>query len=231
MPFSPVRCRRLHCLCGSAFLLVSCARKTESAEGEFCATAGVSEQTIVPVARVVRSNLASNMILTGEFVPYQEIDVMAKEAGYIKSIRVDIGDRVHTGELLAELEIPEMQDDIARADAAVQAAQAEITTAQEDVSRAQSTYDIANLSLPADLGSGTEGTGIGSAAGSRRSPLETAGDSSPGVGGEIESRHDATQTRHGKSRTRALDNTGRNTRSLRLLSRVLSPNDTPIPER
>jgi RND family efflux transporter MFP subunit len=53
---------------------------------------------------------------------------------------------VHTGQLLAELEIPEMQDDIARAEAAVQAAEGDITTAQDDVSRVQSTYDIANLS-------------------------------------------------------------------------------------
>ena len=105
-----------------------------------------TERTIVPVARVVRGNLASNMVLTGEFIPYQEIDVMAKEAGYIKSIRVDIGDHVHTGELLAELEIPEMQDDIVRAGAAVQAAEGDIAAAQNDVSRAQSTYDIANLS-------------------------------------------------------------------------------------
>ncbi len=73
--------------------------------------------TVVPVVRVSRSNLASNLVLTGEFLPYQEIDVMAKEAGYVKSIRVDIGDRVRAGQLLAELEIPEMQDDMERATA------------------------------------------------------------------------------------------------------------------
>jgi RND family efflux transporter MFP subunit len=132
-------------LCGLAVLAGSYARKTKSAEVNYV-SAGTTERMIVPVARVVRSNLASNMVLTGEFIPYQEIDVMAKEAGYIKSIRVDIGDRVNTGELLAELEIPEMQDDIVRAGAAVQAAEAEIATARNDVSRAQSTYDIANLS-------------------------------------------------------------------------------------
>ena len=47
--------------------------------------------TIVPVTKVARSNMADNLVLTGEFIPYQEIDVMAKEAGYIKTIRVDIG--------------------------------------------------------------------------------------------------------------------------------------------
>jgi len=102
--------------------------------------------TVVPVVAVSRSNLASGLVLTGEFVPYQEIDVMAKEAGYIKSIRVDIGDRVKTGQLLAELEIPEMQDDIQRATAGVQAAEADIATAEGNLTRARSTHDIAGLS-------------------------------------------------------------------------------------
>lgn len=101
---------------------------------------------IVPVTKVVRSNLADNLVLTGEFIPYQEIDVMAKEAGYIKTIGVDIGDRVRAGQLLAQLEIPEMQDDLARAAAGVQAGEAEISRARHDLSQAQSAYEIADLS-------------------------------------------------------------------------------------
>jgi RND family efflux transporter MFP subunit len=85
-------------------------------------------------------------VLTGEFIPYQEIDVMAKEAGYIKSIRVDIGDHVRTGQLLAELEIPEMQNDIERAAAGVEASKADIATAEGNLKRAQSAHDIAELS-------------------------------------------------------------------------------------
>lgn len=126
-------------------VLTSCMQKSEGL-GVSSASAETPERPVVPVAKVVRGNLASNMVLTGEFVPYQEIDVMAKEAGYIKSIRVDIGDRVHTGELLAELEIPEMQNDMARAAAGVEAAQSDIATAQSDLNRAQSSYDIAALS-------------------------------------------------------------------------------------
>jgi multidrug efflux pump subunit AcrA (membrane-fusion protein) len=56
---------------------------------------------------------------TVEFRPYQEIDVMAKVAGYIKRIDVDVGDRVREGQLLATLEIPEMEDDLRRAQAAL----------------------------------------------------------------------------------------------------------------
>lgn len=101
---------------------------------------------VVSVARVTRATLSTNLVLTAEFTPYQEIDVMAKEAGYIKSIRVDIGDRVQAGQKLAELEIPEMQDSIAHAGAEVEAADADVTTARNNLDLAKSAYDIAHLS-------------------------------------------------------------------------------------
>lgn len=101
---------------------------------------------VVSVAKVTRATLSTNLVLTAEFIPYQEIDVMAKEAGYIKSIRVDIGDRVQAGQKLAELEIPEMQDSIAHAGAEVEAADADVTTARNNLDLAKSAYDIAHLS-------------------------------------------------------------------------------------
>ena len=87
--------------------------------------------------------------MTGEFIPYQEVDVMAKVAGYIRSIKVDIGDRVHEGQLLAQLEVPEMQDDLTRAAASVEAAEAEAISARDDLNRAKSAHDMAHLSFTA----------------------------------------------------------------------------------
>src|ERR1700719_1321716 len=65
--------------------------------------AAKAEMPVVSVAKASRTTLSTNLVLTAEFIPYQEIDVMAKEAGYIKSISVDIGDRVQAGQRLAEL--------------------------------------------------------------------------------------------------------------------------------
>jgi RND family efflux transporter MFP subunit len=100
----------------------------------------------VPVARVAPENLSHGLVLTAEFRPYQEIDVMAKIAGFIKDIRVDVGDRVNEGELLAVLEIPEMDDDLRRANAARQRSSAEVRRADDELNRAQSTHDLAHLS-------------------------------------------------------------------------------------
>src|SRR5579872_267525 len=67
------------------------------------------EQTrVVPVATAAPSDLAQDIVLTAEFMPFQDVDLMAKVAGYIRAIRVDIGDHVREGELLATLEVPEM---------------------------------------------------------------------------------------------------------------------------
>ncbi len=58
------------------------------------------------VVEATRANLASTLTLSAEFRPYQEVEVHAKVAGYVKEIFVDVGDRVKTGQLLAILEIP-----------------------------------------------------------------------------------------------------------------------------
>lgn len=101
---------------------------------------------VVPVAKSVRGSISDDIVVTGEFIPYQEIDVMAKVAGYIRAINVDIGDRVRTGQVLAQLEVPEMQNDMTRALAAVAESEADIVTAQDQLNRAKSARDMAHLS-------------------------------------------------------------------------------------
>ena len=130
-------------LCASAFCLSSCS-KTDAAPGTV-ASAG-DATPVVPVARVGRADLASDLALTAEFQPFQQVDVMAKVAGYVRSIKVDIGDRVREGQLLATLEIPEMDDDLAKAAATIDQAEAEIVTAADEWKRAEAAHELAHLS-------------------------------------------------------------------------------------
>jgi RND family efflux transporter MFP subunit len=71
---------------------------------------------------------------------------MAKVAGYVRSIKVDIGDRVQEGQLLATLEIPEMDDDLAKAAATIDQSDAEIAAASDELKRAEATHELAHLS-------------------------------------------------------------------------------------
>jgi RND family efflux transporter MFP subunit len=100
----------------------------------------------VAVAKATIEDVSRGMVLTAEFKPFQEVDLMAKVAGYVKNINVDVGDRVKEGQLLATLEIPEMADDRARAQAGVDRSQAEVARAKDQIQQVQSAHEIAHLS-------------------------------------------------------------------------------------
>jgi RND family efflux transporter MFP subunit len=101
----------------------------------------------VPVATVRYTSLENDLVLTAEFIPYQEVDIMAKVAGYVKAINVDIGDHVRQNAILATLEVPEIQDDLAKAKAGEAAAEADVVTAQAAVHRDQAAASIAEISF------------------------------------------------------------------------------------
>src|SRR5437764_6102 len=86
------------------------------------------------------ADFALRMVLTAEFKPLQEIDLMSKVAGYVKKINVDVGDHVKQGQLLAVLEVPEIADDLTRGEAAVNRSRAEVSRAEDDLHRAESTH-------------------------------------------------------------------------------------------
>src|SRR5579884_2372034 len=62
----------------------------------------------VAVVRVKRGPMLNSLTLSGAFRPYQQVDVHAKVAGYIRHIYVDVGDKVKAGQVLAVLEVPEL---------------------------------------------------------------------------------------------------------------------------
>jgi len=101
----------------------------------------------VPIAVAEPASLENNLVLSAEFRPFQEVDVMAKVAGYVRAINVDIGSHVGQNAVLATLEVPEIQDDLAKAKAGVAAADANISTAQAVVQRAEAGANIAKLSF------------------------------------------------------------------------------------
>jgi RND family efflux transporter MFP subunit len=92
------------------------------------------------VVAVTRGNLASSLTVAGQFQPYQQVDLHAKVSGYIRWIKVDIGDRVRQGEVMALLEVPELQNQVEGAQAEVRHSQSDITRAQSEVVSAESTY-------------------------------------------------------------------------------------------
>ena len=104
------------------------------------AKAPAEQPRAAAVVAVTRGNLASSLTVAGQFQPYQQVDLHAKVSGYIRWIKVDIGDRVRQGEVLALLEVPELQNQVEGAQAEVRHSQSDITRAQSEVVSAESTY-------------------------------------------------------------------------------------------
>src|SRR5579863_8695751 len=76
----------------------------------------------VAVTKAVRKTLDQHLTVSSELVPFQEIDVYAKESGYVKQLDVDYGTRVKAGQVMAVLEIPELQLQLQEDEAAIKAA-------------------------------------------------------------------------------------------------------------
>lgn len=96
---------------------------------------------IAPVATVTRAPLSKSLDVAGEFLPYQEVELHAKVAGYIRHINVDIGDKVRAGEVLATLDVPELSAQVEGASAGVQQTRDQIARAKSDIVRAQANHD------------------------------------------------------------------------------------------
>jgi RND family efflux transporter MFP subunit len=104
-----------------------------------------SPAPVAAVVKVERQDISSSLDIASEFLPFQEIDIYAKESGYIKKLYVDWGTHVKQGQLMAELEIPELQEQLQGDRAAVTRAEQDLERAHEELTRAQSAYQVAHL--------------------------------------------------------------------------------------
>ena len=132
------RQRRVLLLAGAALVCVLIAIVFMATQrNSHVQTADASTPRSAAVAVAKRQAISNQLSIAGEFLPYQDVQIHAKVAGYIRKINVDIGDRVHKGQVLAVLEIPELVAQVDEAKAAVHHAEEEIQRAHSDVSRAE----------------------------------------------------------------------------------------------
>jgi RND family efflux transporter MFP subunit len=73
------------------------------------------ETPTVQIVPLTKGRLSSNITIPGELIPYQQVDLYAKTNSYVKKLLVDIGSEVHQGQLLAVLEAPEINSQLAAA--------------------------------------------------------------------------------------------------------------------
>jgi RND family efflux transporter MFP subunit len=100
---------------------------------------------VVGDTKVVKKSLGRQITLSSELVPFQEIDVYAKESGYVKKLNVDYGSRVKAGQVIAVLEIPELQAQLQEDQAEIKNANNQVSRAQHELSRYQAQYNALHL--------------------------------------------------------------------------------------
>ena len=100
----------------------------------------------VDVVRAVRSTAESDLKLPGNIQALTEAPVLARADGYIQRRLADIGDHVRAGQTLAEIDVPELDEQVLQARAALDQARASVDEAQANLEQGQSDLELAKLS-------------------------------------------------------------------------------------
>ena len=127
-----------------ALLVCLCACSRSQVSG---ASVGEDQEavTTVGVTPVTRKPMMRQLTVSSELVPFQEIDVYAKESGYVKELLVDYGSRVQKGQLMAVLEIPELEIQLQQDTAAIASAAERVTHAQHESERLEAEHQVVHL--------------------------------------------------------------------------------------
>lgn len=106
------------------------------------------EEQALPRVEVIKlepSSTKSELLLPGNIQAVTEAPILARSDGYIKRRLVDIGDRVQTGQVLAEIEAPEVDQQVRQAQATLQQTQAALTQALANRAQGKANADLARV--------------------------------------------------------------------------------------
>jgi len=109
------------------------------------AASGPSGPPIVSVASVVKADADVEITLPGSIQAETETAVFARADGYIKRRTADIGDRVEQGQVLAEIDSPELDQQIREAEAACRRSQAALRQAEAQLAQARANLHLAEV--------------------------------------------------------------------------------------
>ena len=107
-----------------ACALVSCGAKAKE-------TANVPQGREIGVVKATRKPLQRTLVVSSELIPFQQIDVYAKESGFVRQLNVDYGAHVKAGQVLAVLEIPELQMQVDEDEAEIKDATGQVSARTE----------------------------------------------------------------------------------------------------
>ncbi|WP_008584141.1 efflux RND transporter periplasmic adaptor subunit [Niabella soli] len=127
--------------------LVSCSANAEKKQKK------VIKQTMeqYAVGTVTTGGIATRLKLPAQLAAYQEVSIFPKVNGYVKTVLVDIGSKVHTGDLLMTLDAPELEQASLQAKEEFEQSKASFSIDQERYNRLQEAAQTEGAVSPMDL--------------------------------------------------------------------------------
>jgi RND family efflux transporter MFP subunit len=105
----------------------------------------VDSLPVVNVQKVKRADAKTSLVLPGNIQAVTEAPILARASGYIKRRYADIGDRVKEGQVLAEIDAPELNQQILQAKATVDQANSTVEQAQAALQQGHSNENLARV--------------------------------------------------------------------------------------
>ncbi len=102
------------------------------------------QKAALPIVEVVTASevpKTQELTLPGTVVPVSTTHIYARATGYLKTLNVDIGDRVRRGQLLAVIESPDLDATVEQQRSLLQVSKAALNTARSQLALQQATYD------------------------------------------------------------------------------------------
>src|ERR1700712_1631294 len=118
---------RLFSIIFFCFVLLSCGQGTEKTK----TTAVTTVPDSVKVFVLKNDTAKKTIVLPGELLPLQNVQIRAKVSGFIRKINVDIGSKVRKGEILAVIDAPEISSHVQQLNQGVQSARAKLATSKD----------------------------------------------------------------------------------------------------
>jgi multidrug efflux pump subunit AcrA (membrane-fusion protein) len=128
-----------------AFLSSYMVRKRTTERLDSAAAKRRISPPVVNAAQVKRAASSSDLLLPGNVTPITEAYVFARAAGYLKKRYVDIGDHVGAGQLLADIDAPDLDQQVSQAEAAVAQAEGQLGQSQATLEQLAATRDLADV--------------------------------------------------------------------------------------
>ena len=99
----------------------------------------------VGVVKTTRKALQRTLVVSSELIPFQQIDVYAKESGFVRKLDVDYGAHVRAGQVMAVLEIPELQAQVDEDEADIKDAIGRVARSGRELDRVEAQHKVAHL--------------------------------------------------------------------------------------